>query len=145
MTSCYCLRLYMAEIADMTLPAAGRAVLGHSLTSSATLLNFISFCPCCCQHVFFSPSLVSVTSQCYRLKFSSSLSYVSPLLILQSHLISSACLRAPPAYVTSTSRPTWWQPITSSARPDCLRACSTAVMKTKQTLLIGVPDSRKLD
>ncbi|CAB1447407.1 unnamed protein product [Pleuronectes platessa] len=38
-----------------------------------------------------------------------------------------------------------WEPFTPSARPVCLRATSAAVMKTKQTLLIGVPDSGKLD
>lgn len=41
-----------------------------SFATQLFLSIFISFCPCCHQHVFFSPSLVSITSPSHRLPFS---------------------------------------------------------------------------
>ena len=45
--------------------------------------------------VFFSPSVVNITSPSYRLHFSTSLSQYFPLFHTQSHLISSASRRSP--------------------------------------------------
>lgn len=189
----------MAIIADMTLPAAGRAVLKHhqgrwislhsvvalkathrrfpcnkhkvkgllffynmcylwktfplplppnsSLDSFAAWLFlsiFISFCPCCHQYDLFSPAFVSITSLSHRLHFSTPIFPPPFYAPVSSHHLCFPMRTAAPC-VTFGSRPAWWEPFTSSARPHPLQASSTAVMKTKQTLLIGVPDSRKLD
>ena len=95
--------------------------------------------------VFVSPSAVSITSS-YLTDFIFQPLYPNISLCFIPNLTSSAVL--PDVHRSLLCIYTcyiWVQARAVAALHLCLQASSTAVMKTKQTLLIGVPDSRKLD